>query len=107
MPLLPLGHACCLQNILLSDLVGSDRTLQIVLNVWCTFLKCEARHTSILVSSGLSHLTQEVQTQKEVHQTGIAICRGLAHPPGWAALPSENIGIFSRVEKISEDINSR
>jgi hypothetical protein len=37
----------------------------------------------------------------------ITICIGLSHPTGWAALPSENIGIFIRAEKISEDINDR
>jgi hypothetical protein len=26
-----------------------------------------------------------------VHQTVVNICRGLSHPTGWAALPSEHI----------------
>jgi hypothetical protein len=34
---LPLGPSCPLQTILLSDLVGFDSPLQIVLAVWCTF----------------------------------------------------------------------
>ncbi len=39
---------------------------------------------------------------KKVHQTVFTICRGLSHLTGWAALLH---GIFSRVEKPSEDIN--
>jgi hypothetical protein len=42
-PLLPLGPSCPLQTILLSDLVGCDNSLQMVMAVWHTFfnnLKC-------------------------------------------------------------------
>jgi hypothetical protein len=37
MPLLPLGPSCPLQIILLSDQVGCDSLLQIVMAVWGTF----------------------------------------------------------------------
>jgi hypothetical protein len=37
-PLLPLGPSCPLQTILLSDLVGRDNSLQMVMAVWNTFL---------------------------------------------------------------------
>ena len=36
-PFLPLGHSCPLQTILLSDLVGCDSPLQIVMAVWRHF----------------------------------------------------------------------
>jgi hypothetical protein len=64
--------------------------------------------TAIIVSSGLSHLTQEVQLQK-MYQTAITVSRGLSHPTGWAAVPSKKISrhFFSKAEKPSEDINSR
>jgi hypothetical protein len=52
-PLLHLGRSCLLQTILLSDLVGCDSPLQIVMAIWCT----------IIVSRGLSHQTQKVQIQ--------------------------------------------
>jgi hypothetical protein len=44
-----------------------------------------------------------------VRQTAITIRIWLSHPLGWAALPPENISqsFFSRVEKPSEDKNSR
>ncbi len=47
-PFLPLGGSCPLQTILLSDLVGCDSPLQIVMAFW---------HT-ISVSTGLSHPNQ-------------------------------------------------
>jgi hypothetical protein len=50
---LPLGHSCPLQTTLLSDLVGCDSPLQIVMAVWRT----------IIVSRGLSHPTQKVCIQ--------------------------------------------
>ncbi len=82
MPLLPLGSSFPLQTILLSDLIGCDSLLQIVMAVWRTFLKFEAL------------------------QIDITICSGQSHPTGWAALPSENISLrfFSRAEKPSEGI---
>ncbi len=46
---LPLGRSCPLQTLLLSDLVGCDSPLQIVMTFWCT----------IIVSRGLSHPTQK------------------------------------------------
>jgi hypothetical protein len=45
---LPLVRSCPLQTIMLSDLVGCDSPLQIVMAFWCT----------ITVSRGLSHPTQ-------------------------------------------------
>jgi hypothetical protein len=42
-PLLPLGHSCTLQTILLSDLAGCDSLLQKVLAAWRTFLKLETQ----------------------------------------------------------------
>jgi hypothetical protein len=59
--------------------------------VWRTFLSFKARQTTIIISSRLSHLTQEVQILKNVCQTASTICSGLSHPTGWAALTSENI----------------
>ncbi len=32
--------------------------------------------------------------KKKVRHTAITICRGLSHPTGWAALPSENISRY-------------
>jgi hypothetical protein len=77
--------------------------------VWRAFLSFKARQTAIIISSGLLHLTQGVQILKNVRQTASTICSGLSHPTGWAALPPENISqsFFSRVEKPSEDKNSR
>jgi hypothetical protein len=60
-PLLP---SCPLQTILLSDQVGSDSPLQIVIAIWCTFLKLETRQTVIIATSMLPHPTQQVQIQK-------------------------------------------
>jgi hypothetical protein len=75
-PLLPLGHSCPLQTILLSDLVGCDSPLQKVMAHLC----------NIIVSRGLSHPTQKVQFKQKGRQTAITICRGLSHPTGRAAL---------------------
>ncbi len=52
-PFLPLGRFCPLQTILLSDLVGCDSPLRILMAFW---------HT-IIVSRGLSHPTQKVWIQ--------------------------------------------
>jgi hypothetical protein len=60
MPLLPLGPSCALQTILLSDLVGFDRPLQVEMDVG-PFFKFEVRQTTITICSGLSRLTQLVQ----------------------------------------------
>jgi hypothetical protein len=63
-PLLPLGPSCPLQTILLSDLLGFDSPLQLVLDLWTAFLQLEVHQTAIKVSSGLPHLTQQVQFKK-------------------------------------------
>ncbi len=84
------GPSCPLQTILLRDPVGCDSSLQIVMAGCRTFLN-KARQTAIIISSGLSHLTQEVQILINVRQTASTICSGLSHQIGWAALPSENI----------------
>jgi hypothetical protein len=54
--LLPWGHSCPLQTVLLSDLVGCDSPLQRIMAFWRT----------IIVNRGLSHPTQKVwiQTQR-------------------------------------------
>ncbi len=93
-PFRPLPCSCPLQTILLSDPVGCNSPLQIVMvTFWCT----------IIVSRGLSHPTLKVWIQTKRAPN----CRGLSHPTGWAALPSDNIpGHFSRVEKPPDDINS-
>jgi hypothetical protein len=83
-PLLPLRRYCPLQTILLSDLVGCDSPLQIVMATWRT----------IIVSRGLSHPTQKVQIQTKRAPTAITICRRLSHPTGRATLPSDNIRGF-------------
>jgi hypothetical protein len=49
-PFLPLGRSCPLQTFLLSDLVGCDWPLQMVMAFWRTFI----------VSRGLSRFTQKV-----------------------------------------------
>ncbi len=49
-PFLHLGHSYPMQTILLSDLVGCDSPLQIVMTFWGT----------IIVIRGLSHPTQKV-----------------------------------------------
>jgi hypothetical protein len=53
--------------------------------VWRFFLKFEA----FIVCSGLPHLTQQVQIQKQMRQTAINICSGLFFPR--AKKPSEDI----------------
>ncbi len=64
MPLLPIGRSCALETILLSDLVGCDSPLQIVMAIWRAFKKFEASKTAIIVNSGPSHPTQQIQIQK-------------------------------------------
>jgi hypothetical protein len=44
-----------------------------------------------LSSGGLSHQKHKVLIQTKGCQTAITICRGLSHPTGWAALPSDNM----------------
>ncbi len=110
MPILAFGPSCPLQTILLSDLVGCDSPLQIVTAVWRPFFKiwtvpksrcCQQR--AVTPDPGSSN------SFKKMHKTPITIYKGLSHPTGWAALPSENISrwFFSSMEKPSEDINSR
>jgi hypothetical protein len=107
-PLLPLGSFCLLQTILLSDLVGCDSLLQIVIIPWHTSFKFEARQTAITISRGLLRLTQQVQILKKVRQTAILSAEGCHTQLDGAALPSGNISqcFFSRAEKPSEEINS-
>jgi hypothetical protein len=51
---------------------------------------------------------RKFEFKQKGRQAAISICRGLSHPTRGAALPSDNIsGRFSRVEKPSDDINSR
>ncbi len=38
-PVLPLGHSCPLQTILLSDLIGRDSPLQTVMAIWHHFFQ--------------------------------------------------------------------
>ncbi len=90
-PLLPLGPSCPLQTILLRDLVGCGSPLQIVMAVWCSFFRFEARQTAITVCSRYPHPTKQVQIFLKVRQTAITICSGLLYPTGWAAQPSEDI----------------
>jgi hypothetical protein len=52
-----------MQTILLSDLVGCDSPLQIVMAVCALVFTFEVRQTAVIVSNGLSLLTQEVQIQ--------------------------------------------
>jgi hypothetical protein len=52
MPLLPYRPSCPLQTILLSDLVGYDNLLQIVMSVWRTFFKFEVRQIPLLSAAG-------------------------------------------------------
>ncbi len=74
--LLPLGRSCPLQTILLSDLIGFDSALQIVMAIWPT----------IIVSRGLSHLTQTKMAPNCHYYLQRAVT------PDWrAALPFENI----------------
>jgi hypothetical protein len=42
-PFLPLGRSCPLQTILLSDLVGCDSPLQIVMAFWCNIMYIVSR----------------------------------------------------------------
>ncbi len=91
-PLLTLGPSCPLQTILLSDLLGCGSPLQILMAVWRTFFKFEARQMATTICRGLSRPTQQVQIlKKEVRQTSITVCRGLSHLTGWTSLASENI----------------
>jgi hypothetical protein len=71
-PLLPLGPSCPLQTVLLSDLVGCGNPLQIVMAIWRTFLKFEARQTVIVVCSGLPHPTHQIQIKNKLRQTALA-----------------------------------
>ncbi len=48
MPLLPSGRPCPLQTILLSDPIGCESPLQIIMAVCRTFLQFEVRQASIL-----------------------------------------------------------
>jgi hypothetical protein len=104
-PLLPLGRSCPLKTILQSDLVGCDSPLQIAMAIWHPFLKFE---TDIILSRGLSHPTQEVQIKKKC-----AILPLLSAEDCHIQLDGQHCrlrtypGIFSRVEKPSEDINNR
>ncbi len=64
MPLLPIGRSCALETILLSDLVGCDSPLHIVMAIWRAFKKFEASKTAIIVNSGPPHPTQQIQIKK-------------------------------------------
>jgi hypothetical protein len=64
-PLLPIGRSFPLQTILLSDLVGCDSPLQIVMAIWRAFKKFEASKTAIIVSRRPpQHPTQQIQIKK-------------------------------------------
>jgi hypothetical protein len=72
-PFLPLELSCPLQTILLSDLVGCENPLQIVMAFWHTILSAEGCHTRL---------------------------------DGQHCPLITNQGVFSGVEKHSDDINS-
>jgi hypothetical protein len=93
-------------TILLSDLVGCDSPLQILMAVWRTYFQFEVCQTSITICSGMSRPTQQIQIIKKVRQTAICICRGLSQLTGWAVLPSENISQCLCQGNPSEDVNS-
>ncbi len=63
-PFLTLGPSCPLQIVLLSDLAGCDSPLQIVMVIWCTFLKFEVRQIALLSAAGC-HTGQGFQIQKK------------------------------------------
>ena len=63
----PLGASCPQHTILLSDLVGYDSPLQIVMTVWHTFLIFHARQIAIVVCCNLPHPTQQVQSSPNDH----------------------------------------
>jgi hypothetical protein len=93
-PLLPFGRPCPL----LSDLVGCDSPLQIVMAVWRT----------IIFSRGLSHPTQKVQIQTKRAPNFHYFLQRAVIPTGRAASPSDNIsGRFFKDGEPFDDINSR
>jgi hypothetical protein len=94
-----LGHSCTLKTILLSDLVGCDSPLQIVMAFWRT----------IIVSRGLSHPTQKVGIQTKRAPTAITTvsAEGCHTQMDGQHCPLITYqGVFSRVEKPFDDINS-
>ncbi len=104
MPLLPLGPSCPLQTILLSDLVGCDSPLQIVMAIGCTFFKFEASQTAITICSRLSHPTHQVQILRKCAKQPLLSAEGChARLDGQHGLLRMG---FSRAEKPSEEINS-
>jgi hypothetical protein len=80
-PFLPLGPSGPLQTILLSDLVGCeyDSPLQICSNGSLAHFFCIRSAPNIIVSSGLSHPTQDFQFKK-VRQKAVTISSCLSHP---------------------------
>ncbi len=79
--LLPLGPSYPLQTSLLSDLVGCDSPMRIVMAIWWPFFL----EAAITTSAGGCHTWLDGQ-----------------HCPLW-----KNHGVFARAEKPSEDVNCR
>jgi len=105
----PLRPSCLQQTILLSDLVGCDSPLQIVMAVWHTFFKFEVCQTAITICSALSRLIEQVQILKKYAERPLLSAEG-CHT--WLHISSialwEHItAFFSRAEKPSKDIYSR
>ncbi len=108
MPLLPLGPFCPLQTILLRDLVGSDSPLQIVMAVWHTVFKFEARQTAHIYSAAGCHAGLASSHLKKCVIRPFLSAEGCHTWLDGQHCPLRTYhGIFSRAEKPSEDTNGR
>ncbi len=72
----PLGPLCLLQTILLSDLVGSDGPLQIVMAMWVNFFQIWSVPNGHYFLLGLSSPTQQVQIQKNFTRRHVLSAEG-------------------------------
>jgi len=72
---------------------------------WSGWVWQPSADSNFAAPEGCHTQSRKFEFKQNGRQTAITICRGLTHPTGWAALPSYQ-GIFSRVEKPSDDINN-
>ncbi len=108
-PLLPVRPSCPLQTILLRDLVGCDRPLQIVNEVWHTFFQFEVHQTAIIVSSCMAVTPCPGSSNLKKSPLNCNYYLQKAVIPDWigSICPLRTYhSFFSRAEKPSENINT-
>ncbi len=107
-PSLCLGPYCHLQTILLSDLFGCDSPLQIGVDNWRTFFYLRRTEQPLLSVAGSHTRLRKFEFKKSAPNCHYYLQRAVTSNQITQYCPLRKYhGVFLRVEKPSEDKNSR